>query len=184
MAYNYWLQNKVYIICWRLLKSSPPQTLCGFPTHLLRLRALCVVENIKDKPSFVLTSFWSPLVDIDGPAVQMFNHLGEVVWRVSWNDLDPQAEKFDLLKITHSDDHFFVLNRVAGCVYTITRNGEVQGSLLTGQTRPSHLAYNKKSKKLLINTDKEIGIYVINSIGWFCSWGWWTCLDFVTKTSP
>ena len=82
------------------------------------------------------------LLAVKGPA--------ELVWNISFETLDPEAEAFDLRDMSNDGNYFYVLNAEGGCVYLISAEGRVLSKILQDLQRPRGIACNSKTRDLVV----------------------------------
>ena len=93
--------------------------------------------NLDGKPESTTS-----LLAVSGPA--------QLVWNISFETLDADAEGFDLRDMSNDGNYFYVLNSEGGCVYLVSIDGRVLSKILQNLQIPSGIACNSKTKDLVV----------------------------------
>ena len=113
------------------------------PKQLLVVAAL----NLDGRPETT-----TALLAVNGPA--------KLVWNISFETLDSDAEAFDLRDICNDGNYFYVLNAEGGRVYLISVDGRVLSKILQDLQTPRGIDYNSKTKDLVVAfNDGAVTVY-------------------------
>ena len=147
LVYSAWANSKPRIVCFSATKKRP-RLLWMYSFWTLTPRCLSALET--PKQLLVVAAFnldgrpdtTTALFAVKGPA--------ELVWNISFETLDPEAEAFDLRDMCNDGNYFYVLNTEGGCVYLISADGRVLSKILQDLLGPRGIACNSKTKDLVV----------------------------------
>ena len=147
LVYSAWANSISRIVCFSATKKRP-RLLWMYSFWTLTPRCLSALET--PKQLLVVAAFnldgrpdtTTAFLAVKGPA--------ELVWNISFETLDPEAEAFDLRDMCNDGNYFYVLNAEGACVYLISADGRVLSKILQDLQRPRGIACNSKTRDLVV----------------------------------
>ena len=128
-----------------------------------RVRSLCMYISQGGKPVIICTNLYNPGNTEKSEIALMALTSDELLWQVTFDDLDPNAENFDLRGVVCDEDTVFVINSKASTVYHVSQSGSSTRVLSLPETppmikfnAPSHICIDNKRKSLFIAHHKGV----------------------------
>ena len=147
LVYSAWSNSRPGIVCCSVARKRP-RLLWMYSFWTLTPRCLSALETPKQLLAVAAFNLdgrpetTTSLLAVKGPA--------GLVWNISFNTLDSDAEAFDLRDICNDGNYFYVLNAEGGCVYLVSADGRVLSKILQDLQIPRGIACNSKTKDLVV----------------------------------
>ena len=128
-----------------------------------RVRSLCMDICEHGNPVIICANAYIPGQSEKSEVAVLAITSDRLLWQVTFNDLDPNAENFDLRSIVCEKDNVFVLNNKTNKVYNVSQSGKCVRNLCLMETppmfnfyAPSNICIDKKRKFLYIAHHKDV----------------------------
>ena len=163
IAYSHYGQDgygldEVYITCLDV-SNAPYESVSAFNTGLMDHGAICLKKSW-NYFRLAVTNLKSLDQSRHTDALRTFHKDGSIAWTLSYNDLDPDAERYDLRHMTTDREYFYVLNSASGAVHVVASHGQKMHKVLSGLEQPMLLAYNSPSRRLcVVSKHKILDVY-------------------------
>ena len=128
-----------------------------------RVRSLCMNISEHGKPVIICANAYIPGQSEKSEVAVVALSSDGLLWQVTFTDLDPNAENFDLRSIVCEKHNVFVLNNRTNKVYNVSQSGKCVRNLCVIETppmfnfyAPSNMCIDKKRKFLYIAHHKDV----------------------------
>ena len=165
VCYAYTDQQKVCVAFLTIDDETPTLSEFGVPIQVQfdKVRSMCMYISQKGNPVLVCgNAFHAGKTDkSDLAIVAMTKQI--VHWKVTFDDLDPDASVFDLRDMACDKDNVFILNNRAHVVYHISKNGSCVRKVSIVDTPPKYhfssptsICLDQRTKSVYIAHAKDI----------------------------
>ena len=165
VCYAYTDQQKVSVAFLTIDDEAPTLSEFGVPIQVpfARVRSMCMYLSQKGNPVLVCGNAFQPgkTDKSDLAIVAMTKQI--VHWKVTFDDLDPDASGFDLRDMACDKDNVFILNIRANAIYHISKNGSCVRKMNIVDTPPKYhfsspasICLDQRTKSVYIAHAKDI----------------------------